>query len=127
MNKFDSKIEFIANQFDVYTGDKVKRLISKHLKPLIDAHIQEDELDERIDAVYDILEGFIRDGNLDAVNAWLETIDVTKSEPEISIAALIATLPARNRLEARPAFVERVKKYAKILHEDPKEWINGLE
>lgn len=81
--------------------------------------------DEAVELLYDRLEELL-ELDPDKVDMLLEMLDVDQLGPEEVVAALIATLAAKDKLPSRPAFVARGRR---VLADEPEgvdEVLRGL-
>jgi hypothetical protein len=83
--------------------------------------------DKDIDDVYDWVDERLLAGEFDTVNNWLKEIVCEKNSVTFLLAALTTTLPAKSKLEYRPAFYNAVKSDIERRGEMQEALLIGLE
>ena len=81
-----------------------------------------------IDKLYDAIDDAFVAGQFNMVDLFLEYIDASQFIPEILVAILTITLPAKDKLNNRALFFRQVKSILEIGDKkDAEQTLHGLE
>lgn len=68
-----------------------------------------DNIDQKLDSIYDTLDEHFRNGRFAEVDEILTKIDVEKENTDVLLGYLTASLPASHKLKTRRGFYKKVE------------------
>jgi len=130
-------IAFVQETTKQIGGDRVLALLSRTLlsgsdvRPLwlycAVTEQKEGYEDSAIERIYDEIDKLLHRGKFPELNADLSVIDPDDIPIDLTLAVIIATLPAKSKLPNRAGLVEKYRDYLRRAEEDADDILRGLK
>ena len=84
------------------------------------------EVEKELNAIYSSLDTYFRSGDFKTVDHILSTVDFEHTSTVSLVGYASATLPAKDKLVYRPAYLAKLTAHLKAHNEDPELILHGL-